>query len=190
MNKNNKLIMYNKLHNLGYSDKQFQELIKYPKYMIKYAHKFELINTETNCEQIKQIMLGFKEGLGAFVQYYANNKYSAAHMRVLRLLLHIGLNTDYIEKYMNPNELNYKQFFVLGMILISSKELSIDAYIDFVKNANIEVDSLYNQFNNKISEFTHGSIAHWVIDEFDFEFYTSQISYQLRIKTECKKKEV
>lgn len=185
MERRTKFNWKNKFIGLGYSDKQAAELIKYPVYVLQHVHESGYINTGMNCGQIKQVMLGItKNHLSIFVKDYAKNEYSTAHMRVLRILLNIGLNSDYISKYMNPTELNHKQCFVLGMVLINSKELNIDGYLDFIRNADRQVDELYRLFNHRVSavcfdRLQADSLCKDIMLGFDRDFYAAQIDYQL-----------
>lgn len=183
-----------KFINLGYSDKQVSELLKYPAYILQYIHESGYINTGMNCGQIKQVLLGItKNYLSIFVKYYAKNEYSTAHMRVLRILLNIDLDPNYISKYMNPKELNYKQCFVLGMVLINSKEFNIEAYLDFIKKADKAIDKIYRFYNYRVSNISYdhtvgnASYKNAIIEMFNKDFYAYQISYQLYMKTESKK---
>lgn len=172
-----------KFISLGYSDKQVSELLKYPLYVLQGVHERGYINTGMNCGQIKQIMLGLnKNHLSVFVKDYAKNEYSTAHMRVIRLLLNIGLESDYIAKYMDPKKFNYKQCFVLGMVLINSKEADIDVYIKFINDAYRQVDSLYRLFIYRVSRFQYDRIQAEpnrtnIMKCFDMDFYSAQIDY-------------
>lgn len=170
---------------LGYSDKQVSELLKYPLYVLQGVHERGYINTGMNCGQIKQIMLGLnKNHLSVFVKDYAKNEYSTAHMRVIRLLLNIGLESGYIAKYMDPKEFNHKQCFVLGMVLINSKEVNIDVYLEFIRNADRQVDGLYRLFIYRVSGFQYDRIQAEskrtdIMKCFDMDFYSAQIDYQM-----------
>ena len=174
-----------KFINLGYSDKQISELLKYPLYVLQGVHERGYVNPNMNCGQIKQVMLGLnKNHLSVFVKEYAKNEYSTAHMRAIRLLLNIGLEADYIAKYMDPKVFNHKQCFVLGMVLINSKEINIDVYLEFVKNADRQVDSLYRLFIYRVSGFQYDRIQAEskradIMKCFDMDFYSAQIDYQM-----------
>lgn len=173
-----------KLSGLGYSDKQISELLKCPLFILKVVIGSEYVNTGMNCGQIKQVILGLnKNHLSVFVKDYAKNEYSTAHMRVLRILLNIGLPASYIEKYMDP-KLSYKQCFVLGMVLINSKEVNIDTYIEFIKNADRQVDELYRLYNHRVASIQYDVLqaeprSRNIIQQFDMDFYSAQIDFQM-----------
>lgn len=174
-----------KFISLGYSDKQASELLKYPIYVLEVVHQSGYINTGMNCGQIKQVMLGLcKNHLSVFVKGYAKNEYSTAHMRVIRLLLNIGLNSDFIDRYMDPKILNYKQIFVLGMVLINSKDVNIDTYLEFIKNANSQINELYRLFIHRVVGFQYDRLQaesnrENIMKCFDMDFYSAQIDYQM-----------
>lgn len=174
-----------KFISLGYSNKQVSELLKYPVYVLQGVHERGYINTGMNCGQIKQVMLGLnKNHLSVFVKDYAKNEYSTAHMRVIRLLLNIGLDSGYITKYMDPKKFNHKQCFVLGMVLINSKEVNIDVYIEFIKDAYYQVEALYRLFIYRVSAFQYDRIQAElkranIMKCFDMDFYSAQIDYQM-----------
>ena len=174
-----------KFINLGYSDKQVAELLKYPLYVLQGVHERGYINTGMNCGQIKQVMLGLnKNRLSVFVKDYAKNEYSTAHMRVIRLLLNIGMDSCYIAKYMDPKTFNHKQCFVLGMVLINSKEINLDVYLEFIRNADHQVNELYRLFIYRVSGFQYDRIQAEsnradIMKRFDMDFYSAQIDYQM-----------
>ena len=174
-----------KFLNLGYSDKQISELLKYPVFILQHVHESGYINPGMNCGQIKQVMLGIcKNHLSIFVKEYAKNEYSTAHMRVLRILLNIGLSSNYISKYMNPKELNHKQFLILGLILINNKELNIDVFLDFIRNADRQVDDLYRIYNHRVAGFQYDRLQAEsrrkdIMKNFNMDIYTAQIYYQM-----------
>lgn len=174
-----------KFINLGYSDKQVTELLKYPLYVLQGVHERGYINTGMNCGQIKQVMLGLnKNRLSVFVKDYAKNEYSTAHMRVIRLLLNIGMDSCYIAKYMDPKTFNHKQCFVLGMVLINSKEINLDVYLEFIRNADHQVNELYRLFIYRVSGFQYDRIQAEsnradIMKRFDMDFYSAQIDYQM-----------
>ena len=184
-----------KFIDLGYSDKQIAELLKYPLYVLQGVHECCYVNPGMNCGQIKQVMLGLsKNYLSVFVKEYAKNEYPMAHMRVLRLLLNIGLDPDYIGKYMDPKVLNHKQTFVLGMVLINSKEVNIDIYLEFIKNANYQIDELYRLFIYRVAgvqydRFQAESLRESIIKRFDIDFYSSQIDYQMDLVPASRKED-
>lgn len=171
--------------NLGYTDKQVAELIEYPTHILQYVHEEGYINTDMNCGQIKQVMLGLSNNhLSVSVKEYAKNWYNANQMRSVRILLNIGLNADFISKYINPLEFNYKQCFVLGMVLINSREFNIDIYLDFIRKANNQIDELYRLFNSRVSgvqyyKFYNAEVVKDIISSFDRDLYAAQIQYQL-----------
>jgi len=187
MERKTKFSWKDKFAYLGYSDKQISELLKYPVHILQYIHERGYVNPDMNCGQIKQVILGItKNHLSVLVKDYAKNEYSTAHMRVLRLLLNIGMNSDYIAKYMDPKVLNYKQCFVLGMVLLSSKGIGVDAHIEFVKNAHNQVNALYDIYNRKVSSIQYDYlqadlVAKKLISNFDKNFYAAQIEYNLEL---------
>ena len=178
-----------KFISLGYSDKQVSELLKYPIYVLQGAHERGYINPGMNCGQIKQVMHGLsKNHLSVFVKEYAKNEYSTAHMRVIRLLLNIGLEAGYVAKYMDPKVFNHKQCFVLGMVLINSKEVNIDIYLEFIKDAHHQIDDLYRLFIHRVSGFQYDRIQAEskrtnIMKCFDMDFYSAQIEYQINLSS-------
>jgi hypothetical protein len=138
------------------------------------AHNEGYISPEFSIGQISQVLIGLQNYTPIDVRIYADKKYSTHWMRIIRILLERGLNSNILERTISIDVYTPKQYLILGISLMIAPG-DIDTNIRFVKKCEKECNSLYDAYRSMMADPRYKTDI--ILKSFDLDLNIAKISW-------------